>query len=52
MKNNYNYYNNYNITLNHNIVPIITYINANISKDKIYRENKGKSDIYRWNNYK
>jgi len=42
MKNN----NNKNIRLN----PLITYIDTNLNKTKIYEDNKRKSGIYRWNN--
>lgn len=45
MKNNNN--NNYN---NVNIIPIASYLNAEIDKSIIYKENKNKSGIYRWNN--
>lgn len=33
-----------------NIVPVISYTNANTDKSIIYANNKGKSGIYRWNN--
>lgn len=32
------------------IIPIKTYPNADLNKFFIYKQNKGKSDIYRWNN--
>ncbi len=37
--------NNYN-----NIIPVISYDNAEINKLIIYKQNKNKSGIYRWNN--
>lgn len=33
-----------------NIVPIVSYVNAYIDKFIIYKENKGKCGVYRWNN--
>jgi group I intron endonuclease len=30
--------------------PLITYTNADLSKFKIYKENRRKSGVYRWNN--
>lgn len=33
-----------------NIVPVISYINADADKSLIYDKNKGRSGIYRWNN--
>lgn len=35
---------------NLNIIPVVSYNNAEINKFIIYRENKGKSGIYRWTN--
>jgi group I intron endonuclease len=32
------------------LIPSITYTNADIDKSRIYEENRGKSGIYRWNN--
>lgn len=36
--------------MNHNIVPIKTYSNAERDKFILYKDNKNKSGIYRWNN--
>jgi len=47
MKNNDNN-NNYNN--NTNIIPVVSYSNADKDKSIIYQENKNKSGIYRWNN--
>lgn len=33
-----------------NIIPVVSYFNADIDKSIIYKENKNKSGIYRWNN--
>ena len=33
-----------------NIVPVVSYVNADIDKFIIYKENKGKCEVYRWNN--
>ena len=33
-----------------NIIPVVSYCNANIDKSIVYKENKNKSGIYRWNN--
>ena len=41
MKNNYN---------NLNIVPVVSYINADINRFIVYKENKGKCGVYRWKN--
>jgi hypothetical protein len=38
MKNNYN---------NLNIVPVVSYINADINRFIVYKENKGKCGVYR-----
>ena len=35
---------------NVNIIPIVSYSNADKDKFIIYKENKNKSGIYRWNN--
>lgn len=35
---------------NSNIIPIVSYYNADKDKSIIYKENKNKSGIYRWNN--
>lgn len=35
---------------NTKIIPVFTYSNIDIDKSKIYKDNKGKSGIYRWNN--
>jgi hypothetical protein len=32
---------------NRGLIPIVTYANADIDKSRIYKENKGKSGIYR-----
>jgi group I intron endonuclease len=32
------------------IVPVVSYLNIYVNKSIIYKENKGKSGIYRWNN--
>ena len=32
------------------IIPVVTYSNIDIDKSKVYKDNKGKSGIYRWNN--
>ena len=45
MKNNINNNNN-----SLNVVPIVSYVNANIDKFIIYKENEGKCGVYRWNN--
>lgn len=44
MENNNNNYNNVNI------IPVVSYSNADKYKFIIYEENKNKSGIYRWNN--
>ena len=46
MQNNNN--NNYNNNVN--IIPVVSYFNADKDKSIIYKENKNKSGIYRWNN--
>ena len=40
----------YNTDSNNNLTPLLTYINAFISKKNILNENKNKSGIYRWVN--
>ena len=40
--------NNYNNNIN--IIPVVSYFNADKYKFIIYKENKNKSGIYRWNN--
>ena len=35
---------------NVNIIPVVSYFNADKDKSIIYKENKNKSGIYRWNN--
>jgi len=35
---------------NVNIIPIVSYFNADKDKSIVYKENKNKSGIYRWNN--
>jgi len=40
--------NNYNNNVS--IIPVVSYYNADIDKFIIYKENKRKSGIYRWNN--
>lgn len=35
---------------NNNIIPIVSYSNADKDKFIIYKENRNKSGIYRWNN--
>lgn len=35
---------------NNKITPLITYDNSDIDKCRIYKDNKNKSGIYRWNN--
>lgn len=45
MKDNNNNYNNIV-----NIIPVVSYTNADIYKSIVYKENKNKSGIYRWNN--
>lgn len=35
---------------NKNVIPLVKYINADIDKSIIYKENKGKSGVYRLNN--
>jgi hypothetical protein len=44
MENNNNNYNNINI------IPVVSYSNTDKYKHIIYKENKNKSGIYRWNN--
>ena len=46
MKNN----NNNNCSIKVNIIPVVSYFNADIGKSIIYKENKNKPGIYRWNN--
>ena len=41
---------NNNNNNNINIMPVVTYSNADKDKSIIYEENKNKSGIYRWNN--
>ena len=41
--------NNHNSN-NVNIIPVVSYSNADKDKFIIYEENKNKSGIYRWNN--
>jgi len=40
--------NNYNNNIN--IIPVVSYFNADKYKFIVYKENKNKSGIYRWNN--
>lgn len=40
--------NNYNNNIN--IIPVVSYLNADKDKSIVYKENKNKSGIYRWNN--
>lgn len=35
---------------NINIIPVVSYFNSYIDKSIIYKENKNKSGVYRWNN--
>ncbi len=35
---------------NINVVPVVSYYNAYVLKSEVYKNNKGKSGIYRWNN--
>jgi len=41
---------NNNMKENNIIVPIVSYSNAGKDKHIIYKDNKNKSGIYRWNN--
>lgn len=49
--NNINNTLNKNISKSKNIIPIITYINLEINKPVIYKDNEKKSGIYRLSNY-
>ena len=40
----------YSIKINNNINPVKIYINVELSKDKILKENKNKAVVYRWIN--
>lgn len=42
--------NNHNNNNNVNIIPVVSYFNADKDKSIVYKENKNKSGIYRWNN--
>lgn len=42
--------NNNNYNKNNNIIPYVTYKNLEINKYVIYKENRKKSAVYRWNN--
>lgn len=39
-----------NNSINTDIIPVITYVNADIDKFRIYEENRNKSGVYRWVN--
>ncbi len=44
----YTHLNKLNMKKLSNLNPVATYENADIQKDQIYYENKGKCGIYRW----
>jgi group I intron endonuclease len=54
MKNNVMFNNNNimknNVMFNSNVVPVVSYANPETDKSAIYKENKGKCGVYRWNN--
>jgi hypothetical protein len=39
-----------NNNYSNNIIPVVSYSNADKDKFIVYKENKNKSGIYRWNN--
>lgn len=50
MNNNNNNCNNNNDIKFRNVFPVVIYLNLDINKKSIIKENKGKSGIYRWIN--